>query len=85
LYNFLLSPIISSLFGPNTVLSTLFSNTPSPRSSVNYPNLICSYSPHESNFDSLWVFKYLTFAIFFEGSISCLYVMIWSFVNCLLG
>jgi hypothetical protein len=35
LCNFLHSPVTSSLLGPNTLLSTLFSNTLSLRSSLN--------------------------------------------------
>jgi hypothetical protein len=35
LWNFLHSPITSSLFGPNILLRTLFSNTLSLRSSLN--------------------------------------------------
>ena len=35
LCNFLHSPVTSSLLGPNTLLNTLFSNSLSPRSSLN--------------------------------------------------
>src|SRR5215469_12623231 len=35
LYNFLHSPVTSSLLGPNTLLNTIFSNTLSLRSSLN--------------------------------------------------
>jgi hypothetical protein len=37
LYNFIYSPVTSSLFGPNILLRTLFSNTPSVRDQVSHP------------------------------------------------
>ena len=40
LCNFLHSPVTLSLLGPNTLLSTLFSNTPSLRSSLNVSDQI---------------------------------------------
>jgi hypothetical protein len=39
LCSFLHSPVTSSLFGPNILLSTLFSNTPSLCSSLNVRDL----------------------------------------------
>jgi hypothetical protein len=85
LRNFLQSPVTSYLFGPNILISTLFSNTPSLYSAVNNPNLICCYFPNEQNFDLLCRSKAFDICHIFEGCTNCLYIMILSIINCWLG
>src|SRR5215469_6472136 len=48
LCNFLHSPVTSSLLGPNILLNTLFSNTPSLRSSLNVSDKVSH--PHRTEY-----------------------------------
>ena len=56
LYNFLHSPVTSSLLGPNTLLNTLFSNTLSLRSSLNVSNQVSHPYRTTGNVIVLYIF-----------------------------
>ena len=59
-YSFLHSPVISSLLGPNILLSTLFSNTLSLRSSLSVrDNVSHPYKTNRQNYCSVYLNFYI--------------------------
>jgi hypothetical protein len=60
LCNFLHYPVTSSLLGPNTLLNTLFSNTRSPRSSLNVRDQVLHPYKTTGKIMSEWLAEYLS-------------------------